>query len=44
MNIIYFIHAVKLFLSLVWRRAVPWDPERINPSLAWQVARVVWLE
>jgi len=39
-----YISAVHLALSLVFRKAVPWSKERITPSLAWQVAKIVWLE
>ena len=39
-----YINAIQLFFSIVFRKAVHWDSKRINPLLAWQVAKIVWLE
>ena len=39
-----FCQALRLFSEIVFRKAVPWSNERINPYLAWQVAKIVWLD
>jgi len=44
MRLYEFCQAIKLFLALVFRKAVPWEKRRITPLQAWQVAKIVWLE
>ena len=44
MKVYEFCQALRLFSEIVFRKVVPWSNERINPYLAWQVAKIVWLD
>jgi hypothetical protein len=44
MKLYEFLQALRLFSEIVFRKVVPWNNERINPYLAWQVAKIVWLD